>query len=96
MTERARPEEADPPRRAQTFPLRLPASLRAAVDRLAKDEGTSVNQLIAIAVAEKVSALATEEEFTRRAGRADLKAFDRIMGRETGEAEEGDRMMEQE
>ena len=69
--------------RAPTFPLRLPASLRTAVDRLARDEGTSANQFIAMAVAEKVSALATAEEFERRANAVDFEVFDRIMNRPT-------------
>lgn len=93
MTEPRPKARTDAPRRASTFPLRLPASLRTAVDRLAKGEGTSANQFIAMAVAEKVSALATAEEFERRAARADDDAFDRIMSRETGEPEnEADRM----
>ena len=46
-----------------------------------------------MAVAEKVSALATADEFKRRGGAADLDAFDRIMGRETGEPDiEADRI----
>ena len=81
MTDAARKDAPRP--RAPTFPLRLPASLRTAVDRLARDEGTSVNQFIAMAVAEKVSALATAQEFERRAKAADVDAFDRIMNRTT-------------
>jgi len=88
MTEPRSKAPDDAPRRVPTFPLRLPASLRSAVDRLAKGEGTSANQFIAMAVAEKVSALATAEEFERRAARADVAAFDRIMARETGEPED--------
>ena len=83
MTDAARKDVSRP--RAPTFPLRLPASLRTAVDRLAKDEGTSANQFIAMAVAEKVSALVTADEFERRAKAADFDAFDRVMGRETPE-----------
>lgn len=83
-----------PPRpRAPTYPLRLPASLRAAVDRLAATEGTSVNQFIALAVAEKVAALAAEREWTRRTAAADPEAFDRLMDRDTPEPEiDGDRL----
>ena len=81
MTDAARKDAPRP--RAPTFPLRLPASLRTAVDRLARDEGTSANQFIAMAVAEKVSALATADEFERRAKAADFDAFDRIMSRRT-------------
>ena len=62
--------------RCPTFPLR-PAGPRCAmaVDRLAKDEGTSANQFIAMAVAQKVSALVTADEFERRAKAADFDAF---------------------
>jgi predicted HicB family RNase H-like nuclease len=38
------------------YPLRLPASIRAEVKKRAKREGISVNQFIALAVAQKVSA----------------------------------------
>ena len=97
MTETRRDEQskgrASTIRRAPTFPLRLPASLRSAVDRLARDEGTSANQFIVMAVAEKVSALATAEEFERRTARADFNGFDRVMNRETDEPEdEADRL----
>ena len=42
-----------------TYPLRLPASLKAAVAELSKADGTSINQFVTTAVAEKVSALKT-------------------------------------
>ena len=91
MTDAARKDAPRP--RAPTFPLRLPASLRTAVDRLARDEGTSANQFIAMAVAEKFSALATAEEFERRAKAADFDAFDRIMNRTTeAPQDEADRL----
>ena len=92
MTEPDANKQSDGSRRAPTFPLRLPTSLRSAVDRFAKDEGTSANQFIALAVAEKVSALATAEKFKRRAARADYDAFDRVMNRETDDPEEADRL----
>ena len=76
-----------------TYPLRLPRSLKAAVERLSKEEGTSINQFVAVAVAEKVSALATARYFEDRKARADFKAFDRIMRRRGGERPgEGDEM----
>ena len=37
--------------------LRLPRSIKAGVERAAKRDGTSMNQLIATAVAEKLSAM---------------------------------------
>jgi predicted HicB family RNase H-like nuclease len=38
------------------YALRLPRSLKAEVERLAAEDGISVNQFIATAVAEKISA----------------------------------------
>jgi hypothetical protein len=68
-----------------TYPLRLPLSLKAAVEKLAKQDGTSVNQFVVVAVAEKLSAMATADQFAERRARADLAAFDRIMERNGGE-----------
>ena len=47
----------------KTYPLRLPRSLKAAVQRLSKEDGTSINQFVATAVAEKVSALEGARRF---------------------------------
>ncbi len=68
----------------KTYPLRLPRSLKDAVERISKEEGTSINQFVATAVAEKVSALETARFFQDRKARADFKAFDRIMKRRSG------------
>jgi hypothetical protein len=69
------------------YPLKLPASVKAAAARLAKADGVSLNQFIAVAVAEKVGVVETAEEFLRRrAGKAkprDLLKFIRKAGRET-------------
>ena len=67
-----------------TYPLRLPRSLKEAVERMSKEDGTSINQFVATAVAEKVSALQTARFFQDRRARADFKAFDRIMKRRGG------------
>ena len=40
-----------------TYPLRLLRSLKQAVERLSREVGTSINQFVATAVAEKISAL---------------------------------------
>ena len=73
------------------YALRLPRSLKKAVEQFSREEGTSINQFVASAVAEKVSALKTAEYFAERRGRADFKAFDRIMNRKRGETpREGD------
>lgn len=68
----------------KTYPLRLPKSLKDAVERISKEDGTSINQFVATAVAEKVSALETARLFQDRKARADFKAFDRIMKRRSG------------
>ena len=69
----------------QTYPLRLPRSLKEAVARLSREDRTSINQFVATAVAEKVSALQTARYFEDRKARADFKAFDKIMKRKGGE-----------
>ncbi len=64
-----------------TYPLRLPKSLKTEVTKVAKREHTSVNQFIAIAVAEKISALETEQFFMERAKGANLEDFRKILFR---------------
>ena len=51
---------------------RLQASLKSEAERVAKAEGTTLNQFINVAVAEKLSALRTEEYFRERAARGDV------------------------
>jgi hypothetical protein len=54
-----------------TYPLKLPASMKAAAARLAKEDGISLNQWIASAVAQKVGSVETAAAFfRRRAGNA--------------------------
>jgi hypothetical protein len=55
------------------FALRLQPSLMEEAKKVAKAEGVAVNQLINVAVAEKVSALRTEEYFAERAAKGDVK-----------------------
>ncbi len=55
------------------FALRLQPSLMEEARKVARAEGVAVNQLINVAVAEKVSALRTEEYFAERAARGDIK-----------------------
>ena len=45
---------------ASTFPLRLPRSIKAAVVKVSKQDGTSINQFIATAVAEKLAVMDAE------------------------------------
>ena len=52
-----------------TYPLKLPASIKQAAARLAKEDGVSLNQWIATAVAQKVGAVETAAEFFRERAR---------------------------
>jgi hypothetical protein len=61
------------------YPLKLPASLKAAAARLAKEDGVSLNQWITVAVAQKIGAVESAADFLIcRAGNAspeDLKSI---------------------
>ena len=77
----------------RTYPLRLPRSLKEAVERLSREDRTSITQFVVTAVAEKVSALRTAAYFTDRQACADFKAFDKIMKRRGGsKPREGDEL----
>ena len=67
--------------RRSNFALRLQPSLMEEARQIAEAEGVALNQLINVAVAEKVSALRTEEYFRERAGRADRRETLRILAR---------------
>jgi hypothetical protein len=67
--------------RRSNFALRLQPSLMEEVRRAAELEGVALNQLINVAVAEKVSALRTEEYFRERSLRANRAETMRILAR---------------
>lgn len=77
-------------KQTSTYPLRLPASLKAAVAEISRAEGTSINQFIAMAVAEKVSAMKTAEFFAARGDEADVQAALRILRRDGGAPPDSD------
>jgi secreted protein with Ig-like and vWFA domain len=53
------------------YPLKLPVSMKQAAERLAKEDGVSLNQWIAVAIAQKIGAVETAADFLkRRAGDA--------------------------
>jgi hypothetical protein len=58
-----------------TISVRLPDSLHSMAKTMASQDRISMNQFIASAVAEKVSALATESYLTQRAQQASLDKF---------------------
>lgn len=64
-----------------TLSLRLPESLHKELKAVAEREGVSINQFIATAVAEKLSALMTADYLEGRAARGDRGRFDRVLGK---------------
>lgn len=67
--------------RRSNVALRLQTSLLEEAKRVAEGEGVALNQLINVAVAEKLSALRTEEYFRERSGRANINRAKRILKR---------------
>jgi len=64
-----------------TMSLRLPESLHKRAREVAKREGTSINQLIATALAEKLSALDTVAYLERRGAAGSRKEYLRVLRR---------------
>ena len=54
-----------------SYPLKLPASIKDAAARLAREDGVSLNQWIAVAIAQKIGVVETASDFlARRADKA--------------------------
>ncbi|MEI7844625.1 MAG: toxin-antitoxin system HicB family antitoxin [Chloroflexota bacterium] len=64
-----------------TLSLRLPESLHKSARELAKKEKISINQLVTLALAEKVSAIGAQEYLEKRAKRASESKFDAAMAK---------------
>lgn len=62
-----------------TISLRLPESLHKQARELAEKEDVSINQLIATALAEKLSALLTGDYLADRARRGNRRRFQRVL-----------------
>lgn len=61
--------------------LRLPDSMHRHIREIARQDGVSINMFIASAVAEKVSALVTQDYISQRAKKAKPRAFKRVLDR---------------
>ena len=73
--------------------LRLPASLHEKAREVARQESVSVNQLITLALAEKLSALLAEDYLVMRARRGDRAKFEAAMAKVPDvEPEDDDRL----
>jgi len=64
-----------------TLSLRIPDSLHRQIRDIAKRENISINQFVSTAVAEKLSALLTEEYLAERAGRGSRRKFERVLSK---------------
>ena len=72
-------------RKTAMYSLRLPASLKAAVAQISKEDGTSMNQFVVTAVAEKICAMKTAEFFASKSSTADVQAARRVLYRDGGQ-----------
>lgn len=74
------------PTKETTFSLRLPTSLKAAIEKLATVDGTSMNQFLVMAAAEKLTAIQTAEGYlVGRRGRGDVDEALAFLSRAGGE-----------
>jgi hypothetical protein len=64
-----------------TLSLRLPESLHKSAREIAEKENISINQLITLALAEKISALGAEDYLEMRAKRASKAKFLKAMSK---------------
>ena len=64
-----------------TMSIRLPESLHEKAREMAEREGVSINQLVTTALAEKLSALLTEEYLAQRAARGSREKYDRVLAK---------------
>lgn len=67
--------------RRSNVALRLQASILEEARRVSETEGVALNQFINVAVAEKVSALRTEEYLRGRGARGDVAKAKRLLKR---------------
>lgn len=79
---------------ATTMSLRLPRSLKAALEKIAAADGSSMNQFLVMAAAEKLAAIQTAETFfAQRRERGDVEKALEFLSRKGGEApRSGDEM----
>ncbi|MEM1094227.1 MAG: toxin-antitoxin system HicB family antitoxin [Bacteroidota bacterium] len=64
-----------------TLSIRLPESLHRQLKTTAEQEGVSMNQLVALAVAEKLSALRTVDYLRERGERGDRAEFEAVLAK---------------
>ena len=77
-----------------TMSIRLPESLHKGIRDVAQQEGISINQFVVTAVAEKMSALLTEQYLQERAAKASRDEYEAALAEVPDvEPEEYDRLL---
>ena len=62
-----------------TLSIRIPDSIHEIIKRISKDDNISINQFIASAITEKVTAFETEDYLVKRGALGDRKAFEKVL-----------------
>ena len=72
--------------KSATMSLRLPISLKAALEKIAAADGSSMNQFLVMAAAEKLASIQTAETFfAERRARGDVEQALAFLSRKGGE-----------
>ena len=80
-------------RTPSNYALRLPASLKRAAEEVAREDGTTLNQFIVTALAEKLASLKTADYFAARGKLGNKEAALAFLSRSGGtEPSEADRL----
>ena len=64
-----------------TLSVRLPESIHNKIREMAEKEGVSINQLVNSAVAEKLSAIMTEEYLEERARQGSREKYENVLSK---------------
>jgi len=64
------------------YALRLQRTLKAEAEQLAREEGTTLNQLINVALAEKLAAIRTAQKLTSPQSRAEPQVVEKRSDKE--------------
>ena len=64
-----------------TLSIRIPDYLHKGLRELADKEGISINHLITLAIAEKLSALATEDYIAQRAAKGSRAKYEAVLAK---------------
>jgi len=62
-----------------TLSIRLPDSIHDLVKKMSKEDNISINQFIASAITEKITALQTEDYLRKRGDLGNKRAFARVL-----------------